>query len=283
MTVGSVDTRYEILEVLRMSPDKKKVLIIGIDGCRPDTLIAAETPNLDALIDDGLVSYQAQTCEFTMSAPGWSSMLTGVWPPKHGVRDNSFDGADYDSSPHFFQRLKEVKEDAVTASIVNWEPINQEILSGCDLSSRHSRDVEVAQAAVELLTNQDPDVLFIHFDEVDIAGHASGYGADSTGYLEAVSSTDGAIGIVLTGVQQRETYGSEDWLVLVSTDHAGVGRSHGEDLPELRTVFMIVSGPTVVGRRIKRAPEIVDVPPTVLNHLGLTPRSSWNWDGGPII
>ncbi|MDP6512960.1 MAG: alkaline phosphatase family protein, partial [SAR202 cluster bacterium] len=120
MTVGSVDTRNEPLEVLRMSPDKKKVLIIGIDGCRPDALLAAETPNLDTLIDDGLVSYQAQTCEFTVSAPGWSSMLTGVWPNKHGVKDTSFDGADYGSYPHFFQRLKEAREDAVTASIVNW-------------------------------------------------------------------------------------------------------------------------------------------------------------------
>ncbi len=266
-----------------MSPDKKKVLIIGIDGCRPDALLAAETPNLDTLIDDGLVSYQAQTCEFTVSAPGWSSMLTGVWPNKHGVKDTSFDGADYGSYPHFFQRLKEAREDAVTASIVNWEPINQEILSGCDLSSRHSLDVEVAQAAVNLLANQDPDVLFVHFDEVDNAGHATGYGVDSTGYLEAVSRADGVIGSVLTGVRQRETYDNEDWLVLVSTDHAGIGRSHGEDLPELRTVFMIISGSSVAGQRLKRAPEVVDVPPTVLNHLGLTPRSSWSWDGGPII
>ena len=31
---------------LAEDPPSKKVLIIGIDGCRPDALLAAKTPNL---------------------------------------------------------------------------------------------------------------------------------------------------------------------------------------------------------------------------------------------
>src|SRR4051812_20813467 len=69
----------------------KKVLIIGIDGCRPDALRAAKAPNLEALIRDGAYSGKAQTGDATISGPGWSSMLTGVWRAKHGVRDNRFE------------------------------------------------------------------------------------------------------------------------------------------------------------------------------------------------
>ena len=32
----------------------KKVLLIGIDGCRPDVLKIANTPNIDQLINKGI-------------------------------------------------------------------------------------------------------------------------------------------------------------------------------------------------------------------------------------
>ena len=88
---------------------RKKVLLIGIDGCRPDALQAAHTPNLDSLIVGGAVSFVAQTGEHTISGPGWASMLTGVGIGKHGVVDNSFADPHFDTYPHFFYRLNEVR------------------------------------------------------------------------------------------------------------------------------------------------------------------------------
>ena len=35
---------------------EKKVLIIGIDGVRSDAFIQAQTPNIDALIENGIYS-----------------------------------------------------------------------------------------------------------------------------------------------------------------------------------------------------------------------------------
>ena len=35
---------------------ERKVLMIGIDGCRPDALNLANTPNIDSLIDNGAYS-----------------------------------------------------------------------------------------------------------------------------------------------------------------------------------------------------------------------------------
>ncbi|MFQ6047327.1 MAG: alkaline phosphatase family protein, partial [Gemmatimonadales bacterium] len=70
------------------SPDTKKVLLIGLDGVRVDILAQAATPNIDALIANGTFSEWARTGTPTVSGPGWSSMLTGVWPEKHGVHSN---------------------------------------------------------------------------------------------------------------------------------------------------------------------------------------------------
>lgn len=78
-----------------------KVLILGIDGCRPDALQAAATPNIDGLLQESVYSYDALTEGPTWSGVGWSGMLTGVWLAKHGVTDNSFSGSNFAAYPHF--------------------------------------------------------------------------------------------------------------------------------------------------------------------------------------
>jgi predicted AlkP superfamily pyrophosphatase or phosphodiesterase len=68
----------------------KKVLVIGLDGVRPDVLAQVNTPNIDALITDGAFADRVTTKAQTISGAGWSSMLTGVWPAKHRVVNNDF-------------------------------------------------------------------------------------------------------------------------------------------------------------------------------------------------
>ena len=62
-----------------------KILLIGIDGVRVDVLADVSTPNLDALSAVGLFTAETRTTTPSISGPAWSSMLTGVWPEKHGV------------------------------------------------------------------------------------------------------------------------------------------------------------------------------------------------------
>ncbi len=42
---------FLVLEGLAQDGTSNRVLIIGIDGCRPDALLAAQTPNMDALLN----------------------------------------------------------------------------------------------------------------------------------------------------------------------------------------------------------------------------------------
>jgi predicted AlkP superfamily pyrophosphatase or phosphodiesterase len=261
---------------------RKRALIIGIDGCRPDARAAAHTPYMDALIAEGAYSDLAQTGEHTDSAPGWSHLLTGVWHSKHGVRDNSFGGSRFHEYPHFFRRLKEWRSDLITASIVNWEPINGAILSHADFAQSFPSDAEVAAAAARYLSAASPDALFLQFDEVDSAGHKHGYAADSPGYLASIAQTDAQIGQVLNAMRSRKAYSREDWLVLVSTDHGGSERGHGRNVPEHRTIFLIVSGEAAARGEIRPAPQIVDDPATVAAHLGVEVAPAWGWEGRPV-
>jgi predicted AlkP superfamily pyrophosphatase or phosphodiesterase len=264
-------------------PDRTpKVLMIGIDGCRPDALLAAETPNLDALIADGALSVEAQTCAITSSGPSWSSLLTGTWPAKNGVTDNSFEGARFDRYPHVFVHVKAERPEMSTASFAHWAPIDEQIVAGADLARACGSAQEVEQEAVRLLSEGNPDFLFLHLDDVDHAGHEKGYSVDIPEYLAAISTADDHIGAVLTAVRQRPRYAQEDWLVLVTTDHGGSGTSHGQDIPAHRTIFLIVSGPSVLEETIEPAPGIVDAAATALYHLGIELDPAWELDGRPV-
>lgn len=68
------------------------MLYLGIDGARFDALQAATTPTLAAGIhsDTCLILGDRYRENDTISGPGWSTILTGVWADKHGVNDNSF-------------------------------------------------------------------------------------------------------------------------------------------------------------------------------------------------
>ena len=59
---------------------KRYVLVIGIDGMRPDALEAANTPAIDRMIEGGLSTDEATIQRGTVarSGPGWHSFMTGV-------------------------------------------------------------------------------------------------------------------------------------------------------------------------------------------------------------
>ena len=89
---------------------KRKVLFIDLDGVRYDKLLEADTPIIDALGRHGpvrsVVPARQRRSPATNSGPGHSTMLTGVWPDKHQVLDNSFGSNDLVEYPDVFTRLE---------------------------------------------------------------------------------------------------------------------------------------------------------------------------------
>ena len=278
---------------------EKRVLLIGIDGLRPDALRAAETPYLDSLIAEGCLSETTRILgeryrkNDTISGPGWSSFLTGVWADKHGVHDNSFKGKNYREYPHFFARLKEVYPNAQTGSFVDWEPIDKHIVSHADvrrvfpsseLDTWQRNDEEVARAASHFLSTEDPTATMIYFGTVDETGHRHGFHPSVDLYRQAITAVDRHVGRVIAAIRGRETYQAENWLVLVSTDHGGKGTGHsgGADDPEINNTFLIVSGPSASRGSIDTPSYVVDVPATALVHLDVPLDPKWQLDGKAV-
>ena len=273
---------------------RPKVLLIGIDGVRPDVLAEVPTPHLDALAADGAFTDETTTTTPSVSGPSWSSMLTGVWPAKHGVVSNDFTAPRYDEYPDFLSRVEAARPELVTLAVADWLPLmeldGRRALVGPDVDVREAldgyelgwaeADTRSVDFAVARLTDDDPDALFVYLGNPDETSHQAG--SIGTEYREAIAIADAEVGRLIEAVEGRASYASEDWLIGVSTDHGRrADGGHGGDSPEEMTTFIIVSGPSAVPL-IDGPTFIVDVAATALAHLRIEPPVDAPLDGRPV-
>ncbi len=262
-----------------------KVLVIGIDGAVLDRIKAANAPYLNGLMAQGLTARStlyASPMAATSSGPGWSTIATGVWPDKHGVKDNSFTGKNYTAYPDFLTRIENAKPALNTYAAADWEPITSTDQNGPIFSPKvdkrlslkgdrdgyRNEDPKIAAAAAAELRDQNPDAAFVYLGEIDAAGHSSG--AASQQYLDAIARVDTLVGQLLTAVQNRPTYAQENWKVLVTTDHGHTnsGGHGGSTIPE-RGTFVIARGPGIPAGSVREDVKLADVAATALAQVGV--------------
>ena len=279
---------YSFLLILSVfSIQAQRVLVIGIDGTRSDALTAAFTPNIDALIAEGVYSPDALNNDITSSGPGWSDILTGVRSNKHGVTDNSFAGSNYANYPTFLKRLETSAPELNTVSICQWAPINDYIVTnGADVVINVASGVGVRIETVDVISNSDPHAIFIHFDDVDYAGHSTGFSPLSPTYIAAIEEIDLLIGEIISALYSRVNYDAEDWAIILTPDHGGLGYSHGGISFEEQNVFFIASGPSIPTELIEKT--LIDSLPAPVNCLGGVGTSqgfelTYQGDGGHVI
>ena len=156
----------------------RKVLLIGIDGFRPDGIHADIAPNLFRLANSDSSFYTNEHIveDLTFSGPNWSSILNGVHWCKHRVQDNDYSSHELARFPHFFYYLENALDSVNTASISHWLPINEHVAApyGDYVPMDSWNDADIFAQATDLISNAvplAPDVVFLQFDELDAAGH----------------------------------------------------------------------------------------------------------------
>lgn len=288
-----------------------KVLVVGMDGLRYDRLPLPQPPaggtpislrspthapvlhglmatgahgasllpygEADGRAEDGPSAGMA----YTDSGPGWSSVLTGVWPDRHGVTGNDFAGADYARHPDFLTRAVTARPGLRTAAVVSWPELVRRGVLGPAIGQRVRYDGEsdgygtadrlVARTAARWLTEDDPDALFVYFGATDEAGHATG--PLSPAYDRALLAQDTHLGHLLAAIDARRSdpgRADERWTVLVTTDHGHLdGGGHGGGTRAEREVFVILAEPGGHGGTLLDTPRLIDIAPTVLDRLGI--------------
>jgi len=231
----------------RPIPAIEHVVIISIDGLRPDCILLANTPTLHALVHGGAYTFWAKTTAVSITLPSHTSMVTGVVPRKHGIEWN----VDLPLKQPVYPKVPTVMEMAtgagyVTAMIAG--KIKFEFLDKPGTITHvflppeeKGNDEMVATEAERMITEFRPALTFIHFPDVDTVGHAKGWGSHEQ--LAQIEKTDTQLARILTALERAGI--RQSTFIIVTADHGGAGLIHGADDARSRHIPWIAAGPGV--------------------------------------
>jgi predicted AlkP superfamily pyrophosphatase or phosphodiesterase len=254
-----------------------KVILIVIDGCRPDGLLKAKTPVIDALMNNGASSLKMQTVNPPTTLPAHISIFTSTKPVNHGVLTNA---GRVDQSANAFSILDLAKYWGKSVSgFFSWNhfttlggPYSFDFVVSSSTGLRQDNDMIIARHAARHLIENPSDLSFIYLERTDKIGHKFKYMSDD--YLFAIEMADTAIGHIV------ESLKSEDLLnmyhIIVQADHGGLGNQHNQLIPEVMTVPWIASGNNVKkGFGIEGEVSILDTAPTIARLLEINHHPYW--------
>jgi arylsulfatase A-like enzyme len=259
------------------------VLLVSIDGLRPDAIERFGARTLQRLIREGSYSLNARTTLPSKTLPSHASMLSGEPPDEHGVLWNNVTSAEKDvvEFPTIFSLARaHGYRTAAFFSKAKFTPLQRP--GTLDYSQapggwwgRWSSRRTVSDI-LEHIDTVKPNVLFVHLTDPDRAGHSSGWMSEA--YGRAVRESDEALQVLMTAADR--TYGAGNYSVIVTADHGGHEYGHGTDDVRDVTIPWIAWGRGVNGGELATPVETTDTAATVLWLLGVdTPEG---WDGSPI-
>ena len=283
------------------TPNPKVVFVI-VDGIPADVIERVATPHLDAIATVGAyaraqmggpVGEPGETP--TVSAPGYMSLVTGTWADKHNVYEN------YNLSPNYdywnIFRVAKAVNSAMKIGIFSTWTDNRTVLLGegqpgagdwrfdhvadgfegdeerfpRQPSDKHIAVIDrvVSEEAASVIVEYGPDLSWVYLQHTDDVGHEQG---DGEAFDAAVAEMDANVGRIWRAVKARQANLSEDWLVIVTTDHgrdALTGRDHGGHSERERTIWIATNSQRLTPG-FDEMPEIVDIYPSIAMHLGIT-------------
>ena len=257
----------------------RNVVVVSIDGLRPDAIITYSAPTLQRLMREGSYTLSARTIDPSKTLPSHTSMLTGQPPDRHGVLWNNVASAERDSidMPNIFSVARtRGYSTAAFFSKAKFGPL--QVADTLDYSQapggwfgRWSSQRTVTDVAA-YLESAKPNVLFVHLTDPDAAGHSNGWMTDA--YGRAVLEADRAVNRLISLADHA--YGTGKFSLIVTADHGGHGTGHGSDDPRDMTIPWIAWGQGVKrGELAAASVRTMDTAATVLWLLALDEPAEW--------
>ncbi|MDD5677527.1 MAG: alkaline phosphatase family protein [Kiritimatiellae bacterium] len=251
------------------------VIIVSMDGARPDYVLSAQASNIQAMAAQGAFTWWAQTVNPSVTLISHTSMLSGCQPAKHGIDWNTWKPSKgFIKTNTCFELVK--KSGGRTAMFVGKAKLRHiakpDTVDTFESVEGPAMTISTA-AAVYFKTNQ-PDLLFVHYPDPDAAGHAFGWGAAP--YLAAIKDCDQGIGLLRIGVEQAGL--ADRTLFIITADHGGHQRSHGtKDVRDMTIPWVAYSPGNVIPGEIQTGISTCDTAATAVYALGL--KVDPQWDG----
>ena len=247
-----------------------RILLALVDGMRPDGLLTCGHPFVEKLISLSASSMEARTCFPSVTLPCHMSLFHSVDPDRHGILTNTYvpqvrpiDGLmeqldKYGKKCAMFYTWEELRDLARPGHSVKNVYIN--------LHADPESDRAITREALTFLAESKVDFLFLYLGETDEVGHDKGW--MSPEYLGAIHTAMDCIQKVYESLDDSDT-------LIVTADHGGHSRSHGDTCPEDMTIPVLYCGPAFAPGSAIDGASIKDIAPTIASLLGVPPVREW--------
>lgn len=249
----------------------EKVVLVLVDGMRPDGAMQCGHGYPGALAKRSLYSLTAQTVEPSVTLPCHMSLFHSVDPGRHGILSNQyvpqvrpvvglFDQLDqYGKKCAFFNTWEELRDLSRPDHLHTYVCYNQH--------KADDTDTKITSAAIEYIRAEEPDFTFVYLGETDeVGGHSCGWMSEQ--YLRSVSKAWDCI-------ERLHKSLPENYTLIVTADHGGHDRSHGTTLPEDMTIPIFFSGSSFPSGKEVSGLSIKDIAPTITHLLNVPPVKEW--------
>ena len=259
------------------------VLVISIDGLRPDAIQRFNAFTILRLMREGSYALTAQTILPSKTLPSHISMLTGVDAEAHGItwNDERVDDHGHVDVPTVFGLAK--ADGFRTAAFFSKTKFHHlEAPNTIDyvrsprggiFDFRWDATRTVKEFGRHLSSGAEaPNLMFVHIGEPDYAGHVFGWMGRA--YGNAVRAADQAVAQLLDATEDR--FGRGNFTVILTADHGGHDRNHGSEDPRDTTIPWIVWGKGVAaGVELPAGIRTMDTAATALWLLGVDAPPAW--------
>jgi len=259
------------------------VVVIGIDGFGAQAIRDNPVPAIRALMASGSWTLRARGVMPTVSSPNWASMIMGAGPEQHGVTSNEWQPDKFEfppvchgmssTFPTIFGLLHQQRPASRISILHDWKDFARLVEPGAPTVVRHVLgSPNTIRAAIEEWSLHRPQLLFVHLDDVDHAGHNQGWGSEL--YRAAVVAIDGLVGKLVDAIEA--TAEGKRTAIIISGDHGGAGTKHGGNTMQELEIPWVASGAGIASRGEIRSPvNTFDTAATIAALLGLKAPDCW--------
>ncbi|TNJ46021.1 alkaline phosphatase [Tamlana fucoidanivorans] len=237
-------------------PQNKRIVIIGLDGLSVEGYQKSQHPNLDSLMEQGILSLNTRCVMPSVTLPNWTSHLTSGGPEQHGVTSNKWridnqrlppiEKDDLGYYPSVFKILKEQVPGVKIGYYYNWanliNSINKVYIDDLSYEENDGYHENYNKAYNFIVDNKlNPTLVFLYSVHVDHAGHK--YNWMSSEYIKSIEDIDVEIGNLVNRLKSSGLYKNTNFLLI--TDHGGIKRGHGGLSQEEMEVPWGITGPNI--------------------------------------
>ena len=248
-----------------------KVILISIDGMRPDGLLKCKNSYVDELKKIASYTFDARTVFPSVTLPCHMSIFHSVPPERHGTTTNTY-MPQVRPINGLFEQLKNAGK--ISAMYYGWEPLRDVSRPGSLMESGYINaysfehtDAMLTDRALDYIALAKPDFVFLYMVETDEkGGHDNGWMSDA--YLDYINRAISNVKRVI-----EETKG--EYTVIVTADHGGHDRVHGSHIDEDMTIPMFFLGSQFVSGKEFCDVTILDIAPTIADIIGVPPAKEW--------